>query len=163
MFYKRDVPRKVAIYVNHLVKERDVHVIYTLVPPNVYFYIDGSIAVPSNHPWFTLGKKFPILLEKKKIIYPNENELLVQAKIILVHATAADSMKQKNSSLYHKSTLVQCIEFIDAPVYYKDIYNLQRNIEQIYEIYEFNVNTMSEQLDDLWMFGFDRQVEVIFR
>jgi len=163
IFYKRDVPRNVAMYVNHFVQEKDIKVIYTVVPPNIYFYINGSIAVPSNHPWFTIGKKFPVLLKKKKIIYPDENELSVQAKIILIHATAIDSIKQDNSILYNKGTLVQSIEFIDAPVYYKDIYNLQRDIKQIYEIYEFDIKTIGEHIDDLWKFGFDRHVEVIFR
>jgi hypothetical protein len=163
IFYKRDVPRNVAKYVNRLAEEENIHVIYTIVPPNVYFYISGSIAVPINHPWFAIGKKFPVLLEKKKIMYPEDNQLLSQEKIILVHATAADSMKQKNNALYSTGTLLKSIEFIDAPVYYKDIYNPQRNIKQIYEIYEFNTKTMDEHIDDLWRLGFDRHVEVIFR
>jgi hypothetical protein len=163
MFYKRDVPKNIAMYVNRLVQKRNIHIIYTVVPPNVYFYINGTIAVPSNHPWYTIGKKFPILLENKKIIYPDENELSGQTKVILVHTTAVDSLKQKNSTLYNKGTLVQSIEFIDAPVYYKDIYNPQRDIEQIYEIYEFDIKTMAQEVDNLWTFGFDRRVEVIFR
>jgi hypothetical protein len=161
--YKSDVPESIAALVNHYTEKNNIHYIYTLVPPHVYFYINGSIAVSSNHPWFSIGKKFPVLLEKKKIIYPSKNELLTENKLILIHATLFDSIKQRNIELYDCGTLLSSIEFIDAPVYYKDIYNPQRDVKQIYEIYLFDRKTMGDKIDILWDLGFYRQVEVIIR
>jgi hypothetical protein len=52
------------------------------------------------------------------------------------------------------------IEFIDAPVYYKDIYNPERAIRQIYEVYIFETEKLSKVIDDLWALGFNREVHI---
>jgi len=80
---------------------------------------------------------------------------------LLVHATALDSIKQKSMELYNYGKLLARIGFADAPVYCKDIFNPQKDIKQVYEIYLFDKNALGDRINDLWQLGFDRQVEVI--
>jgi hypothetical protein len=157
------VPKKIGEFVNHYARQQDIKYIYTVVPPNIDFYIDGNILVPSNHAWNNIGRKFPIFMKDKKIIYPDNNEILSEDKILLVHATIFDSLKQKNLNIYERGRLLESVEFIDAPVYYKDIYNPQRDMKQIYNVYLFETKKLGEMIDDFWVLGFDRRVTVIYR
>ncbi len=158
--YKSNVPERIGEFVNNYVKQNDIKYIYTVVPPNIDFYIDGSIAIPEGHQWLTIGNRFPRFLKNRKIIYREENELLEEEKILLVHATTFDTIKHDNSSLYDLGIKLASVEFIDAPVYYKDIYNPERAIRQIYEVYIFETEKLSKVIDDLWALGFNRKVHV---
>jgi hypothetical protein len=160
VIYKSNVPEKIGDFVNNYVKQNDIKYIYTVVPPNIDFYIDGSIAIPEGHHWLTIGNRFPVFLKNRKIIYREENELLEEEKILLVHATIFDTIKHDNSSLYDLGIKLVSIEFIDAPVYYKDIYNPERAIRQIYEVYIFETEKLSKVIDDLWALGFNREVHI---
>lgn len=163
LIYKSDVPKKIGEFVNHYARQQDIKYIYTVVPPNIDFYIDGSIVVPSGHTWLNIGKKLPIFMKRKKIIYRDNNELLTEEKILLIQATVLDSIEQINSALCNRGTLLRSIEFIDAPVYYKDIYNPQRDMKQIYNVYLFETKKLDEMINDFWVLGFDRRVTVIYR
>ncbi len=163
VFYRSSVPERTGQLTDYYAGKENINYIYTVVPPNIDFYINGAILVPSNHLWFTIGEKVPLFLEGKKIMYPENNELLHEGKILLVHATALDSLKRENSELYKRATLLASVEFKDAPVYYKDIYNPQRNIKQSYEIYLFENKRLKEKIDNLWDLGFDRRVTVMIR
>jgi hypothetical protein len=163
LIYKSDVPKKIGEFVNHYARQQDIKYIYTLTAPNIDFYIDGSIVVPSSHAWNNIGRKFPIFMKDKKIIYPDNNEILSEDKILLVHATIFDSLKQKNLNIYERGRLLESVEFIDAPVYYKDIYNPQRDMKQIYNVYLFETKKLDEMINDFWILGFDRRVTVIYR
>ncbi len=163
LIYKSDVPKKIGEFVNHYARQQDIKYIYTLTPPNIDFYIDGSIVVPSGHAWNNIGRKFPIFMKDKKIIYPDNNEILSEDKILLVHATIFDSLKQKNLNIYERGRLLESVEFIDAPVYYKDIYNPHKNSKQIYEIYLFENENLGNQIDTLWYLGFNKHAQVIYK
>jgi hypothetical protein len=101
-------------------------------------------------------------MKRKKIIYRDNNELLTEEKILLIQATVLDSIEQINSALCNRGTLLRSIEFIDAPVYYKDIYNPQRDMKQIYNVYLFETKKLDEMINDFWVLGFDRRVTVIY-
>lgn len=161
--YKSDVPEKIGDFVNHYAKQNDIKYIYTVVPPNIDFYIDGAIVVPANHPWHSIGKKFPVFLEGKKIIHRDDNKLLAEEQILLIQATVLDPIEQINSALCNRGTLLRSIEFIDAPVYYKDIYNPQRDMKQIYNVYLLETKKLDKMINDFWDLGFDRRVTVIYR
>lgn len=161
--YKSDVPKRLSIVVDDYSQKENIKYAYAVVPPNIYFYIKGKIAVPADHPWARIGRKFPHIYKNAKIIHRDNNELLAENKILLIHATIFDSLKQKNIALYNRGMLLHSIEFKDAPVYYKDIYNRERDVKQIYEIYLFDSKSLGAKIDNLWDLGFNRQVTVIQR
>ncbi|UCG91459.1 MAG: glycosyltransferase family 39 protein [candidate division WOR-3 bacterium] len=155
------VPEKLGTFVNDYVKKEHIRYVYTLVPPNISFSIKGKIVIPSDHPWARSGKKFPHLYKNTKIIYEDNNELRSEDEVLLLHATLFDSLKQKHEPLYDRGELVTSIEFIDAPVYYKDIYNPLKDVKQIYELYVFERDAVGNKIDELWKLGFDPRVTVI--
>ncbi len=161
--YNSDIPKKLAEQVEKYAETEKIDYIFAVVPPNIIFYIRGAIVIPSNHHWLRIGKKIPVFLKGKKIIYPDNNELLDEEKILLIHATTIDSVKQENIELYNRGSLLTSIEFVDAPIYYKDVYNPFRNRKQIYEVYLFENEKLSNQIDNLWKLGFDPRITVIHR
>ncbi len=161
--YLSTVPEETGTFVRDIAVEMDAEFIYAVVPPNIIYYIDFEIAVPQGHPWEHIGKMIPGLNRGKKIIRPDDICLPPDGKTILVHATALNEVKKDYIDLYDKGTLISTFNFIDAPVYYKDIYNPQRDIQQLYEIYVIDNSVLEEQLGNLWLFGFDRRVTVMFK
>ncbi|MGB3340801.1 MAG: glycosyltransferase family 39 protein [bacterium] len=161
--YLSTVPEKTGNFVHDIAVEADAEFIYAVVPPNILYYIDFEVVVPQGHPWELAGKMNPGFNKHKRIIKPDDICLPPNGKTILVHATALDEIKKDYSNLYDKGILISSFYFLDAPVYYKDVYNPQRNIQQLYEVYIIDNAAFGEQLGDLWLFGFDRRVTVMFR
>jgi hypothetical protein len=155
------VPKELGTFVNDYAKKENIRYVYALVPPNISFSIKGKIAIPSDHPWARTGEKFPHLYKNTKIIYEDNNELRNEDKVLLLHATLFDSLKQKHEPLYDRGELVNSMEFIDAPVYYKDVYNPLKDVKQIYELYMFDRDAVGNRIDELWKLGFDPRVTVI--
>ena len=161
--YKSDVPKKIGEAVDYYIERENINYIYTVLPPNVNFYIEGDITVPSTHPWFRIGTKLPMVLKNRMIIEKHKNPLLHEDKILLVHSTIFDTLKNNNPDLYDSSKVVEKIEFIDAPVYYKDIFNPLRETQQIYEFYIFPITEINNLPNKFWSYGFDKEVKVIYR
>lgn len=161
--YYSQVPKNTGIFVRELAEVKDIDYIYAVVPPNILFYINYEIVVPEGHPWERFGRLFPLFNKNKEIIHPDDVGLSVTGKTLLVHASALDEVKQEYSQLYEKGVKVSSFHFIDAPIYYKDIYNPQRDIRQFYEVYFIDNAKLGDQLNDLWLFGFDRRVTVMVR
>lgn len=160
-WYNSDVPKKSGTVVHEYAKKENISYVYALIPPNISFYIRGKIAIPSNHPWARAGKNFPSFYKNTRIIRQDNNELLLETKVLLIHTTLFDSLKQKYKTLYDRGRVVHSMEFVDAPAYYKDVYNPLKDMKQIYEFYILDRNSLGEHIDELWAFGFDRQVTVI--
>ena len=161
--YFSTVPEDTGTFVHNIAAELDAEFIYAVVPPNVLFYIDYEIAVPRGHAWDLVGKNIPSINYQRRIIDPDNICLPANGKTILVHASALDEVKSEYIKLYEKGILISSFYFEDAPVYYKDVYNPQRNIRQLYEVYVIENTVLEKQLADLWLFGFDRRVTVMFR
>lgn len=160
--YTTQTPQDVADIVEHNVITRDIKYIYVLAPPNIYFYIDGEIAVPSTHPWYRIGKRFPRFLRSRLILDKERNLLLNEKRILLVHATIFDIFKDEYPDVYDKALLVGSIDYEDAPVYYKDIFNPLRSFQQSYEFYLLDETDILRCLDQLWNLGFEREVKVLY-
>jgi len=160
--YTTKTPRDVASIVDRYTITKDTAYIYSLTPPNIYFYINGEIAVPSTHPWYRMGKRFPWLLRNRLILEKETNVLSNEKRILLVHATVFDTFKDEYPNVYDKATLVDNIDYEDAPVYYKDIFNPLRNTQQSYEFYLLSEKDILQCLDQLWNLGFEREVKVIY-
>ena len=161
--YLSTVPEETGTFVHDIAVEADAKFIYAVVPPNVLYYINLEVVVPQGHPWELVGRIIPGFNKRKRIIKPKDICLPADGKTILVHATALDEIKKDYLDLYDNGILISSFHFLDAPVYYKDVYNPQRNIQQLYEVYIIDNAALGEQLGNLWLFGFDRRVTVMFR
>jgi len=161
--YYSNIPKKIAQICDQYVSDEGAKYIYTITPPNIYFYIEGEILIPSNHAIVKLGKRFPQLLKSRIIFYEDNNLLSQEEKTMLIHATIFDALKRDNISLYTKGKLLDSIEFIDAPVYYKDIFNPLRNKRQIYQFFIFENKKLGNALDTLWHLGFNPKVQLILK
>lgn len=160
--YSTSIPEQVAARVTQYAHENDVHYVYSTSPPNILYYLGGDILVPADHPWTAIGRKLPFLMEERTVIYPDSALLEPAGQILFVHATAADSVKRAHESLFRYSVLVSSFEFIDAPVYYKDLFNVQRDARQLYELYQFRTEQLGERVQELWALGFLRYTDVLF-
>ncbi len=161
--YKSDTPLKIRQLINDYCEKEDITYVYTIVPPNINFYIEGKIAVPANHPWYNIGRRFPIFLKGRNVIYQDNNVLAAEDKILLVHATIFDSVKQRYPNVYSRARRLYALEFKDAPIYIEDIYNPYRNFEWIYEIYLLDTKELNESINALWNLGFQREVTLVIR
>jgi hypothetical protein len=158
IIYTTKTPEHVSSSVHMFAEENRVRHVYSTSPPNVLYYLEGDILVPADHPWRATGDRIPFLLGGRTVMYPDSILLLPDDAVIIVHATAVDSLKDAHPVLYDDAVMVSSFEFIDAPVYYKDIYNVQRDIRQLYEIY---IVRPGEHMKELWEFGFLRQADVM--
>jgi len=161
--YKSDTPLKIGQLINDYCEKEGITYVYTIVPPNINFYIEGKIAVPANHPWYKIGRRFPILLKGRNVMHQDNNVLAAEEKILLLHATIFDSVKQKYPDIYSRAKRLYALEFKDAPIYIEDIYNPHRNFKQIYEIYLLDTKEPNESINTLWNLGFQREVTLVIR
>ena len=161
--YGSTVSKNTGTFVRELAKTEDVQFIYAVVPPNILFYIDQEVIIPEGHAWELAAKMVPGFNKQRKTMARDHNCLSPFGKTILIHATAFDDVKQKYMTIYEKGVLVESFRFIDAPVYYKDVFNPQRYELQFYEVYLIDNTVLKEELEDLWLFGFDRLVTVMIR
>jgi hypothetical protein len=159
--YRTNVPRDIGVAVTQLARDEHVQYVYTSVPPNVAFYVGGEIAIPQTHPWHALGNKFPSLVRRRKVLYPDSNELQTEDKTLVVYATAYDTLDSNSTRLLKYSKMIVSTEFIDAPVYYKDIFNPQRNRVQLYRIYRAERKMMGDVFDQFWQLGFGGRFTVM--
>lgn len=160
--YTSSIPEETGMFVRRFAESEEIRYIYAVVPPNILYYINLSIVVPEGHPWERAGQMLP-WFSRPDVLHPEDNRLPRLGKTLLIHATAMDAIKEQYIAIYEQAILVSRFEFIDAPLYYKDIYNPQRNTEQCYEAYLINNEKLGAQLEDLWLFGFDHRVTVMTR
>lgn len=159
--YRTTVPDDVGVAVKQLAREERVQYVYASVPPNIAFYIGGEIAIPQTHPWNAVGKKFPSLVRPRQVLYPDSNALQTEDKTLIVYATAYESLDAKSARLLEYCVMVQSTEFVDAPVYYKDIFNPQRDRPQLYKIYLAERNVIGDVFDQFWQLGFTGRFTVM--
>jgi len=159
--YTTDIPERIAAQVDHCAQENDVRYVYSSVPPNVLYYLGGDILIPAGHPWIAIGRKIPRLIQGRTIISPDSVLLVRERDVLFVHATTVDSVKQAHDALFGSAVLVSSLEFIDAPVYYKDRFNVQRGVPQVYEVYLFRNEQLGERMQELWSMGFLRGIDVL--
>jgi len=154
--YCTDIPKQIAKLETKYVELNHSGYILTTVPPNVLFYLNGHICFLVKDSFIRLGTRYPELLNKRIILNPERNRLVNQDQVLLIHCTIFDSIKTKYKDLFATGILIDTLEFMDAPVYYKDIFNPLRDQRQIYELYVFFNN-----FNRLWQLGSEPIVEII--
>ena len=159
--YSTQIPEDVADIVRHHVTTKDIKYVYSVTPPNIYFYMDGEIAVPSTHPWHRFGRRYPCFIKSRLILEQNKNLLATERHVLCVHATIFDFLKSRYRDIYDNAMLVSRIEYEDAPVYNKDIFSPLYGIPQSYEVYLLDETDIARHTGQIWSFGFEREVKVL--
>lgn len=158
--YHSNVPPLISSKVDTVCKKYKINYILTLVPPNIVFYLNGKILQPTTSlPPKLLNNKF---LKNREFIKIDQNLFIGQKHILFIYSTVFEEFESRVASLIPKASKIDSIEFIDAPVYYKDLFNTLRNKKQIYEIYLFEIAEFdSTSLYDLWQIALQPGATVI--
>jgi len=159
--YRSRIPAEIASEIGNTIREGKIGYYLSAVPPNILAYLPGRLALPKDHPAVRLGRRFPFLLRGRMIVEPDDNLLAGQDRTIFLYSTVLDPFKSEHEGLFNRSRRKQTWDFVDAPVYYRDIFNPMRNRKQLYEIYLFEHAEMKEDLDRLWRLGFLPECQVI--
>ena len=133
--YTSKVPEEIGSLSRRYTKENRVNYLITAVPPNINFYIPGSLTIQEGSDWFRLGKRFPCVILSRKILKKEEVLFRPGEQIIIIYSSIFDALEKELSPLIKQAKLLNEINFIDAPVYYKDIFNPLRNRPQNYRFY----------------------------
>jgi hypothetical protein len=158
--YRSRVPAEVAAEIGSVIREGRIGYYLAAVPPNILAYLPGRMALPSDHPAVRIGRRFPFVLRGRLIIEPDNNLLAGQDRTIFLYSTVLDPFKSDHDGLFNRARRIKVWDFIDAPVYYRDIFDPLRNRKQLYEIYMFEHSEMKEDLDRLWRLGFQSECQV---
>jgi hypothetical protein len=164
LIYSSRIPPEIGERVEEMCKTNKIKYIFALTPPNIVYYMDGKI--------LQLETRIPLEFVNKKIGYLripetiNEelNPLRSEKRIVFVCSTIFDDSTGTFNKIEKMAQLKDSVEFVDAPVYYKDLFNDLRAKRQIYKTYVVpteKLDTLS--LDGLWKIGFKRGVTVIKR
>jgi hypothetical protein len=159
--YRSRIPAEIASEVERLMRENKIGYCISAVPPNILAYLPGRLPLTENHPAVRLGQRFPGFMRGRQIIKPDDNLLVGQEQTIFLYSTVMDPLKSEYEGLLNRARRRRTWDFIDAPVYYRDIFNPLRNRKQLYEIYWFEHADMKEDLDKLWRLGFKSECQVI--
>ncbi len=156
--YQNRLPIRFAHEVLKYIRKNDVKVLFSSTTPNIEYYLEGSYAIPDNHSWYKISEKYPIFKGKNKILHHSENELKLGEEILIAHATINDSLKVLYPEIFENSQLILAYNFIDAPLYLKDIFNPAQ--EQNFELYKIEINDQY-LADKIWQFGFNKGISVL--
>jgi hypothetical protein len=165
--YRSFRPVEIAAETNRLMHDENVGYGLAVIPPNVLFYLPGRLALPEDHPAVRLARRLPPRLQARLgfddwlITRPEQNRLTGQDHTVLLYSTVMDPFKSEHEGLLNRGHHLKTWEFIDAPVYYRDIFNPLRNRKQLYELYLFDHKEMSEDLNQLWDLAFQPECQVI--
>jgi len=159
--YRSRIPTEIASEVKRSIREDKIGYYLAAVPPNILAYLPGRLALPEDHPAVRISLRFPSLLRGRSIINSDHNLLSGQERTIFLYSTVMDPLKSEYEGLLNRARRKQTWDFIDAPVYYRDIFNPLRNRKQLYELYCFEHSEMSEDLDKIWRLGFQSECQVI--
>ncbi|MGQ9817294.1 MAG: ArnT family glycosyltransferase [bacterium] len=150
--YTSNIPPTISRQVDSLCRANRIDYVIALTPPNIVFYLNGSILPPTSSLNTYLIKKG--ILKNREFISKEKNPLFGQEIVLLVYASIFEDIEKRVNLLKPKVSFVDSVEFIDAPVYYKDLFNPLRNKKQFYKIYLFEIaNIDSISIENLWEIG----------
>ncbi|HEX7321110.1 MAG TPA: glycosyltransferase family 39 protein [bacterium] len=160
--YSSAVPRQIAAKVNQESNLQNARYVYVITPPNVYFYIKGTILVPETNPSTKISALAEIYRKNNMIMHYDDNELDSENKLVILYSTVCSMMNMDEITERFGARLVDSVEFKDDPVYYQDIFNPLRNERQIYELFVVDLEKIKPgDRQMLWDLAFKPQVDVV--
>jgi len=158
--YHSNIPPSIGQKVESLCKLYNTNYVFALTPPNMVFYLDGSILQSDTHVPVRLTNIG--YLKGSGFLKIGDNLLKNQKRVLFVYSSIFEDFEKKFKPLKSMANLTDSIEFIDAPIYDKDLFNPLRSKKQIYEIYLFEIEKLDTlSLNNLWEIGLLRGSTVI--
>lgn len=144
ILFHSDFPVFLTHRIDKICESYGVNYVIAAAPPNILFYIPGNIIlIEENLPKIAQNsQKFG--LSKRRIIKREENFLQNEESVLFLHSSIFDEIEEELKSLKNPPKLEEAYEFIDAPVYYKDIFNKLKEVKQIYKISLFTLSTLPQ-------------------
>lgn len=164
LIYSSKIPPEIGERVEGMCKTNKIKYIFALTPPNIVYYMDGKILqLETRIPAEFVNKKIGYL-RMPETINEELNLLESEKKIMFVCSTIFEDSTGTLSRIEKMAQLKDSVEFIDAPIYYKDLFNDLRAKRQIYKTYVVHTERLDTlSLNDLWKIGFKRGVTVLRR
>ncbi len=158
IMYRNRVPADFGGRTREYVHQKQIRILYSSVPPNIEYYLQGDHAIPDNHPWYSVASEYPALGRGRRILHRSDNELEPGEEILIAHASINDSLKSALPEIFSRAELIFSSEFIDAPLYLKDIFH--RSQAQRFELYRLRIDD-SLVADMIWKIGFRKGISVL--
>ncbi|MEO0094784.1 MAG: glycosyltransferase family 39 protein [candidate division WOR-3 bacterium] len=160
MLYHSPIPSALGKKIDYLSKFFKINYILAIAPPNILFYIPGNIMATENS---VITYKF-MQLDKRETIRKDDNLFKNERYVLVLSSNIFPQIDEKISKLTSQAIIKDSLEFVDAPIYYKDPFNELGTKRQIYKIYVFELIKLgSPELDTLWKCGFYPGVVIIKR
>ncbi|MEO0185643.1 MAG: hypothetical protein ABIL20_07580, partial [candidate division WOR-3 bacterium] len=101
-------------------------------------------------------------VRSRETIKAGENLLSNQKYALFIYSSVFEDPKEIFKSIRHLAIQKDSFEFIDAPIYYKDLFNNLRTKKQIYELFIVSLEKLDTPvLTSLWNIAFEPGVTVI--
>ncbi|MEO0157010.1 MAG: hypothetical protein ABIL07_07840, partial [candidate division WOR-3 bacterium] len=102
--------------------------------------------------------------ERRKIIKKEDNLIKDEKHILFLNSNIFPTINEQLMPFKKQAKSIESIEFIDAPIYYKDIFNELRTQKQIYELIVFEKPKFNyNEMDSLWQLCFEPGVAIVKR
>jgi 4-amino-4-deoxy-L-arabinose transferase-like glycosyltransferase len=160
--YRSAVPRQVAATAGREANLNKARYMFAITPPNVYFYVMGTILVPETNPSTKISSLAAVYAKNRMIMRRRDNALESEKTLLVLYSNVCTLAGFHEMIEQLGGRLIDSVEFKDAPVYCRDIFNPLRNERQIYELYAVDLEKITP-LDRgrLWDLAFAPQVDVI--
>ncbi|MEO0127544.1 MAG: glycosyltransferase family 39 protein [candidate division WOR-3 bacterium] len=164
IIYHSNIPRLISQKVDTLCESYKINYVITATPPNILFNISGDIILTDNQmPRDMKINKFTGA-ERRKIIKKEDNLIKDEKHILFLNSNIFPTINEQLMPFKKKAKSIESIEFIDAPIYYKDIFNELRTQKQIYELIVFEKPKFNyNEMDSLWQLCFEPGVAIVKR
>lgn len=162
IIYHSKIPSLISQKVNNLCESYKIDYIVTVIPPNILFNISGDIVLTENHTFRDTKINKITGVDKRIIIKKDVNLIKEEKQILFLASNIFPEIDEKLLPFKLKADYKESIEFIDAPIYYKDIFNELRTKKQIYEIFILEIEKLNDiEQDSLWQLCLESGVTII--
>lgn len=161
IIYHSKIPSLISQKINSLCESYKINYIITATPPNILFNIFGDIMLTENQALRNTRINKLTGLDKR-IIRKDINLIKGERQILFLGSNIFPEIDKKLLPFKSKAGYKEAIEFIDAPIYYKDVFNELRTKKQIYEILVLEMTKLNGiENDSLWQLCLESGVTII--
>jgi hypothetical protein len=161
--YHSSIPIKIAEKADSLCNLNNIRYLLPLTPPNILFYMKGDILIPEFNQQLSFIEDFG-LLKKTHQINKKSNLFKEEKQILLIYSSIFKDLEQDLEPILQVSKYIDEIEFVDAPIYYKDIFNPLRKERQLYKFYLLETDKINlPELERLWDICLKERFSVVKR
>ncbi len=162
--YHSKIPFLITEKINTICKFYKINYVITATPPNILFNISGDIILTDSQIPHSMKLNRLTRLDRRIIIKRDHNLIRDEKSILFLSSNIFPKIDERLMAFKRKGEYIESIEFTDAPVYYKDIFNKLRTQKQIYEIFVLEISELDySEIDSLWQLCFEPNVTIVKR